>query len=65
MQHGERIGFEFKFSKAPKLSKSMQIAFETLKLKQLIVIYPGDNLIRFTKDIIGLGLKQCLDMDVF
>ncbi len=56
----ERIGFEFKYSKTPALTKSMQIAMDDLSLKNLTVIYPGDKKVRLTKDIICLGLKDFL-----
>ncbi len=36
------IGVEFKFTDAPKLTKSMQIALNDLCLTHLYVIYPGD-----------------------
>ncbi len=38
---GKRLGFEFKFSDAPKKTKSMCIAVTDLKLDKLYVIYPG------------------------
>jgi uncharacterized protein len=38
---GLRIGFEFKFSDAPGLTRSMHIARADLKLDRLLVIYPG------------------------
>lgn|SRR3990167_5263536 len=41
--HGKRIGFEFKFSDAPKKTPSMQIAIQDLKLNHLYVIYPGQR----------------------
>jgi predicted AAA+ superfamily ATPase len=37
----KKLGFEFKYSDAPKLTKSMQISLEDLKLDRLTVIYPG------------------------
>jgi hypothetical protein len=43
MLGGRRIGFEFKYADAPKLTKSMTIAQETLGLDRLIVIYPGSK----------------------
>lgn len=55
-----RIGFEFKFTKSPALTKSMKMAFELLKLDQLIVIYPGDTQVRFTKEIVCEGLVDFL-----
>lgn len=39
--HGKRLGFEFKHADAPKLTKSMQVAFNDLQLDELTVIYPG------------------------
>ena len=38
---GKRIGIECKRRDAPKLTTSMKIAMEDLKLDQLLVIYPG------------------------
>ena len=38
---GKRIGFEFKYSDAPTITKSMHIACHDLQLDELIVIYPG------------------------
>ena len=38
---GRRIGIEFKRKDAPKMTPSMKIAFEDLKLDELRVIYPG------------------------
>ncbi len=38
---GVRIGFEFKFSDAPGLTRSTHIAKEDLKLDRLLLVYPG------------------------
>jgi predicted AAA+ superfamily ATPase len=38
-----RKGIEIKFQDAPKLSRSMRIAMEDLKLKELLVVYPGNK----------------------
>lgn len=57
----ERHGFEFKFSKQPKLTKSMQMACEDLKLDTLTVIYPGDQTIRLTKSILCQGLENYIN----
>ncbi|MCB1109174.1 MAG: ATP-binding protein [Chlamydiia bacterium] len=43
MQNGKRLGFEFKYSDAPKITASMRIALDHLKLDSLIVIYPGEK----------------------
>lgn len=39
--HGQKIGFEFKFSDAPGVTKSMNIAMSDLKLDRLLVVVPG------------------------
>lgn len=38
---GKRWGFEFKYSDAPAMTKSMHIALEDLKLERIFVVYPG------------------------
>jgi len=40
---GQRLGFEFKYSDAPRTTKSMRVAFHDLKLERLFVIYPGEK----------------------
>lgn len=40
---GRRIGFEFKFSDAPGLTRSMHAARESLNLDMLIVVHPGSG----------------------
>lgn len=40
VKDGKRIGFEFKYTDAPTLTKSMITALEDLKLDHLYVIYP-------------------------
>jgi len=41
LRNGKRVGFEFKHSDAPTLTKSMHIALNDLKLQRLFVLYPG------------------------
>ena len=41
---GERkIAFEFKYSSAPKVTRSMRAALEDLDLDRIVVVYPGDG----------------------
>jgi predicted AAA+ superfamily ATPase len=40
-KNGRRLGVEIKRMDAPKLTPSMRIALEDLKLEQLVVLYPG------------------------
>ena len=41
LRNGKRVGFEFKHSDAPALTKSMHTALNDLKLQRLFVLYPG------------------------
>lgn len=58
IKNGKRLGFEIKYSGAPKLTKSMQIAHEDLALDTLTVVYPGDIEYPLTKDIHVRPLKS-------
>ena len=40
---GRRYGVEVKFQDAPRLTPSMRIALEDLRLRRLTVLYPGDR----------------------
>jgi uncharacterized protein len=42
ISEGKRVGFEFKYSEAPRITKSMHISLQSLSLDILYVIYPGD-----------------------
>lgn len=57
---GKRLGFEFKHSDAPKLTKSMKTAFEDLKLDELTVIYPGTRAYSLTDKIEVVSLSDFL-----
>lgn len=50
-QRGRRIGVECKRVDAPKITPSMRIALEDLKLDRLIVVYPGDRAYRLADRI--------------
>jgi len=40
---GRRVGYEFKRTSAPRTTKSMHVALESLGLDELVVVYPGDK----------------------
>lgn len=42
VKQGKQYDFEFKYTSAPKATKSMHIAKEALGLEKLVVIYPGE-----------------------
>ncbi len=43
LSHGRRFGVEFKLQEAPRLTPSMRIAKDDLRLEHLWVIYPGSE----------------------
>ena len=57
---GMRLGFEFKYSETPKLSRSMQIAEATLGLDKLVIIHPGNSNFPLSETIRAIGLQQYL-----
>ena len=57
---GKILGFEFKYGDAPKLTKSMKIACETLELDSLTVIYPGDKCFALSENVTLSGLGKYL-----
>jgi hypothetical protein len=62
MDRGRRHGVEFKFSEAPKVTRSMRIALDDLKLDRLWIIYPGENQYPVDKKIAVWPLQQITDL---
>ena len=54
---GKRIGFEFKYSDSPSITKSMHIAMQDLKLDYIFVIFPGDIKFPMHEKIMAYGLN--------
>ncbi len=46
LKGGRRVGVEFKRADAPRVTRSMQVAMQDLKIDALYVVYPGEH--RFT-----------------
>ncbi len=57
---GKRLGFEIKYSDAPKITKSMLIATDDLKLDKIYIIYPGRKSYPLDKHIYVMSI---LDID--
>lgn len=57
IKDGKKHGFEMKYADAPRLTKSMQIAMETLNLDSLSIISPGKKKIPLTEKISAIGLE--------
>lgn len=58
IKDGKKIGFEFKYMDAPKITKSMRIACEDLILDHLAVIYPGEQSYPLERKINVYGLSS-------
>ena len=43
LENGKRLGFEIKYSDAPRMTPSMKIAMKALGLHRLTVLYPGSR----------------------
>ena len=55
---GKRLGFEFKYTDHPKVTKSMQIAIKDLKLKHLYVVYPGKTNFKLSEKISAVAFEN-------
>jgi uncharacterized protein len=60
MIDGKRLGFEFKFSDKPKLTRSMRQACEILNLDHLTILTPGNYRHLMSNDISVCGLEAYL-----
>lgn len=61
---GRRLGFEFKYADVPKLTKSMHVAWETLKLDALYVLIPKTQSYPLAPNIYAtdlVGVKKFID----
>jgi uncharacterized protein len=56
--NGQRIGVEVKYGDAPALTKSMHVALQDLKLKHLLVVYPGSNGYPLAPGVEVVSLRQ-------
>lgn len=54
---GKRIGFEFKYTDNPKITKSMNIALVDLKLDHLYLIFPGSMKFPMDEKITACGFE--------
>ena len=54
----ERLGFEFKRTMSPQLTKSLKNAYIDLNLTQAYIIYPGQEIFPLANNIFAVGLSQ-------
>ncbi len=61
VRNGKKVGYEFKYSSTPKVTKSMHSALETLSLEKLICVVPGDLSYQLSADGIEvMGIENLL-----
>ena len=58
LRRGQRWGFEFKCSDAPRSAKSMHVVSQDLGLRHLWVVYPGELRYPLADSITALPLKE-------
>jgi hypothetical protein len=58
LSHGRHLGFEIKFSEAPRVTPSMHTALSDLQLDHLWVIYPGERAYAVHEKITAWPLSQ-------
>lgn len=63
-KNGKRIGFEFKYSDTPKITKSMNIALEDLKLDHLYIIFPGTLNFAMNDKVTACGLNALREIRI-
>jgi hypothetical protein len=51
LKNGKRIGVEIKHGDAPRLTPSMRVALEDLKLDRIVVLYPGNVAYRLSERV--------------
>jgi predicted AAA+ superfamily ATPase len=64
LHEGKRLGFEFKYADAPKITKSMHIALDDLKLDHLYIIFPGDSRFPMHDKITACGLEVLRELKI-
>ena len=60
LKDGKRLGFEFKYTDSPRMTKSIKIAMQDLRLDGLKIIFPGKERFSLEKKIEAVGLHSLL-----
>lgn len=64
IHRGRRYGVECKFSEAPKITKSMNQAVESLSLSHVWIAYPGEHTYPLSKQISTWPMKNLVNLPV-
>lgn len=62
LYQGKKIGFECKYSENIKITPSMRIALENLKLDHLYVVYPGKDQFPLSEQITAIPLDEVVTL---
>jgi predicted AAA+ superfamily ATPase len=65
LKKGKRWGIEFKAGDAPRTTKSMRIAMETLDLEHLWVVHPGADRFALDETITAIPLVEALTLPIY
>lgn len=58
--NGRRVGIEFKYTDSPRLTPSMKMSRELLKLSELILVHPGAGTFPLDTNTRAMGLREAL-----
>jgi predicted AAA+ superfamily ATPase len=58
LARGKRYGVEMKFQDAPRLTGSMRVALDDLRLHRLIVLYPGERQYDLARRVTVMPLRR-------
>jgi predicted AAA+ superfamily ATPase len=59
-ENGKRVGYEFKYSEKPKISRSMRVAMDDLRLDALRIVCPSDVSVELEDGVEVVGLQTLL-----
>jgi predicted AAA+ superfamily ATPase len=62
LQDGRRLGYEFKYSERPRVTRSMQVASADLRLDALTVVCPGDVRATLAEGIEVIGIETLVTL---
>ncbi len=57
-KQGKRVGFEFKYTENPKITRSMTVSLQDLKLEHLFVVVPGEHHFPLNEKITVCGIEK-------
>lgn len=60
LHQGRRIGFEFKYSEKPQVTRSMRVAMNDLQLDHLYIVYPGRHRFLLDENLEAIPLADLL-----